>query len=61
MAALPGKQSTLPAKPADGFPKKIAEHAITILVNLSADREVLQNLATDDGFLDAVLARLLVG
>ncbi|KAK8127494.1 hypothetical protein PG984_008602 [Apiospora sp. TS-2023a] len=34
---------------------KIAEHVITILINLSADREVLENLATDEKFLDTIL------
>ncbi|KAJ9138856.1 DUF383-domain-containing protein [Pleurostoma richardsiae] len=37
---------------------KIAEHVLTILVNLSADGEVLENLATDDKFLDVILARV---
>lgn len=37
---------------------KIAEHVITILVNLSADRAVLKSLATDDKFLDFVLSRV---
>ncbi|ORY63231.1 uncharacterized protein BCR38DRAFT_458435 [Pseudomassariella vexata] len=31
---------------------KIAEHAVTMLINLSADRDVLEKLATDDKFLD---------
>ncbi|KAH8681493.1 hypothetical protein BX600DRAFT_429423 [Xylariales sp. PMI_506] len=34
---------------------KIAEHVITILINLSGDREILENLATDDKFLDTIL------
>ncbi|ETS82628.1 hypothetical protein PFICI_04504 [Pestalotiopsis fici W106-1] len=34
---------------------KIAEHVITILINLSADREVLESLATDDQFLTTIL------
>ncbi|KAH8912575.1 DUF383-domain-containing protein [Coniochaeta sp. PMI_546] len=37
---------------------KIAEHVITILVNLSGDREILENLATDDKFLDVVLLHI---
>jgi len=39
---------------------KIAEHVITVLVNLSVDGEVLENLATDGKFLDTVLARVTV-
>ncbi|KAI1497339.1 hypothetical protein F5X99DRAFT_397449 [Biscogniauxia marginata] len=39
---------------------KIAQHVITMLVNLSADREVLECLATDDKFLDEVLKRVTV-
>ncbi|KAK9770239.1 hypothetical protein AB5N19_10981 [Seiridium cardinale] len=35
---------------------KVAEHVITILVNLSADQEVLESLATDDKFLDTILS-----
>ncbi|KAK8080665.1 hypothetical protein PG997_008483 [Apiospora hydei] len=35
---------------------QIAEHVITILINLSADREVLENLATDEKFLDTILS-----
>ncbi|KAL1879409.1 hypothetical protein VTK73DRAFT_6941 [Phialemonium thermophilum] len=34
---------------------KIAAHVITCLVNLSADLEILENLATDDKFLNTVL------
>jgi hypothetical protein len=40
--------------------QKIAEHALTILINLSADREILENLATDDRFLGRVLGRVTV-
>ncbi|KAK8118921.1 DNA-binding protein hgh1 [Apiospora kogelbergensis] len=35
---------------------QIAEHVLTILINLSADREVLENLATDETFLDTILS-----
>ncbi|XDG06752.1 hypothetical protein ABKA04_006367 [Annulohypoxylon sp. FPYF3050] len=37
----------------------IAEHVITILINLAADREILENLATDDKFLDEVLRQII--
>ncbi|KAI8965757.1 DUF383-domain-containing protein [Daldinia sp. FL1419] len=39
---------------------KIAEHVITILINLAADREILESLATDDKFLDEVLRQIIV-
>ncbi|KAI0175934.1 hypothetical protein GGR52DRAFT_337335 [Hypoxylon sp. FL1284] len=39
---------------------KIAEHVISILINLSADREVLESLATDDKFLGEVLRQIIV-
>ncbi|KAI1209914.1 DUF383-domain-containing protein [Annulohypoxylon truncatum] len=39
---------------------KIAEHVITILINLAADREILEILATDDKFLDEVLRQIIV-
>ncbi|KAI1877163.1 uncharacterized protein JN550_001235 [Neoarthrinium moseri] len=38
---------------------KIAEHVVTILVNLSADRDVLECLATDDKFLDTILGYVI--
>ncbi|KAH8879194.1 DUF383-domain-containing protein [Thozetella sp. PMI_491] len=37
---------------------KIAEHVITILINLSGDRDVLQSLAEDDRFLDLAFERV---
>ncbi|KAJ2903759.1 hypothetical protein MKZ38_009411 [Zalerion maritima] len=37
---------------------KISEHALTILVNLSADGDVLEKLATDDTFVRVVLIRV---
>ncbi|PWY64529.1 DNA-binding protein HGH1 [Aspergillus heteromorphus CBS 117.55] len=36
----------------------IAKNAITMLVNLSADEEVLANLAEDDAFLETLLVKL---
>ncbi|EFW98846.1 DNA-binding protein [Grosmannia clavigera kw1407] len=36
--------------------EKIAEHVITILINLSGDPEVLNNLASDQKFLDLIFA-----
>ncbi|CAK7268862.1 Protein hgh1 [Sporothrix epigloea] len=37
---------------------KIAEHALTILINLSGDADVLKDLATDDKFLDLLFILL---
>ncbi|KAI2780837.1 hypothetical protein F4815DRAFT_116144 [Daldinia loculata] len=39
---------------------KIAEHVITILINLAADQEILESLATDDKFLDEVLRQIII-
>ncbi|KAL4880514.1 hypothetical protein BJY04DRAFT_79527 [Aspergillus karnatakaensis] len=36
----------------------IASNALTILVNLSGDQEVLDNLATDDAFLETLLLKV---
>ncbi|KAI9841085.1 MAG: hypothetical protein M1837_000989 [Sclerophora amabilis] len=36
----------------------ISNNALTILINLSDDREVLQSLATDDEFLESLLLRM---
>jgi len=36
----------------------IAKNALTILINLSHDRDVLQNLANDDAFLETLIARV---
>ncbi|KAL2005030.1 hypothetical protein VTN00DRAFT_2880 [Thermoascus crustaceus] len=36
----------------------IAKNALTILINLSADEEVLANLAEDDAFLETLLAKV---
>lgn len=41
--------------------QQIAQHALTILVNLAADGEILRNLATDDKFLSVIFARIVVG
>ena len=38
----------------------IAKNALTILINISNDQEVLHNLATDDAFLESLLARVTV-
>ncbi|CAK7240998.1 MAG: Protein hgh1 [Sporothrix thermara] len=37
---------------------KIAEHALTILINLSGDADVLKDLATDEKFLDLLFILL---
>ncbi|KAF2859933.1 DUF383-domain-containing protein [Piedraia hortae CBS 480.64] len=37
----------------------IAKNAITILINTSEDGEVLENLATDDAFLESILRRVV--
>ncbi|KAI1074963.1 hypothetical protein F5B20DRAFT_561783 [Whalleya microplaca] len=39
---------------------KIAEHVITMLINLSADREILESLATDQRVLDEILNRIVI-
>lgn len=36
----------------------IAKNAVTILINLSTDREILEALASDDVFLETLLSRL---
>lgn len=41
--------------------QQIAQHALTILVNLAADGEILKNLATDDKFLRVIFSRIIVG
>ncbi|KAI1304473.1 hypothetical protein F5Y03DRAFT_357422 [Xylaria venustula] len=38
----------------------IAEHIITILINLSADHEILENLVSDDKFVSEVLRQIIV-
>ncbi|KAI0200386.1 hypothetical protein F4808DRAFT_429702 [Astrocystis sublimbata] len=37
-----------------------AEHILTILINLSADNEILENLASDDKFLSEILRQIIV-
>lgn len=37
----------------------IAEHVVTILVNLSWDRDVLESLTTDDKFLETILSYIV--
>ncbi|KAI1399123.1 DUF383-domain-containing protein [Hypoxylon fuscum] len=39
---------------------KIAEHVISILINLAADREILECLATDEKFLDEILRQIII-
>ncbi|SPN97556.1 related to FAM203 family protein C1020.12c [Cephalotrichum gorgonifer] len=39
---------------------KIGGHALTILVNLSGEDDVLDSLTTDDKFLDLVLSKIVV-
>ncbi|KAI1265840.1 hypothetical protein F5Y18DRAFT_29593 [Xylariaceae sp. FL1019] len=39
---------------------QIAVHVITILVNLSADQEILENLAKDDKFLSEIFRQITV-
>lgn len=39
---------------------QIAKNALTILVNVSEDGEVLKNLATDDAFMESLLRRVTV-
>ncbi|OLN88228.1 HGH1-like protein [Colletotrichum chlorophyti] len=38
---------------------KIAEHAVTILINLTAEKDVLENVATDDKFLTIILEMMV--
>ena len=42
------------------FWQRIAQNALTILINLSSDEEVLGNLAEDDTFLETVLKKITV-
>jgi hypothetical protein len=37
-----------------------AENLLEILVNLSGDKEILENLATDEKFLDVILLHITV-
>jgi hypothetical protein len=38
----------------------IAKNALTILINISSDTEVLKSLAKDDDFLESLLSRITV-
>lgn len=38
----------------------IAKNALTMLINLSEDKQILQNLATDDTFLESLMLRITV-
>lgn len=38
----------------------IAKNGLTILINISADAEVLKSLASDDAFLETLLSRITV-
>lgn len=38
----------------------IAKNALTILINISSDAEVLKSLAKDDAFLESLLSRITV-
>ena len=40
--------------------QQIAQHALTILVNIAADAEVLNYLASDEKFLDVIFSRIMV-
>ncbi|KAL8996636.1 MAG: hypothetical protein Q9188_006525 [Gyalolechia gomerana] len=38
----------------------IARNALTILINISTDPEILKSLAEDDAFLETILSRITV-
>jgi hypothetical protein len=40
--------------------QQIAEHIVTILINLSTDHEILENLASDNKFLAEVFRQIVV-
>jgi hypothetical protein len=40
--------------------QKIAEHALTILVNLTGEQDVVELLAANDKFVDSLLAKIVV-
>jgi hypothetical protein len=40
--------------------QQIAKNALTILINISTDREILECLVKDDQFLESLLVRLTV-
>jgi len=39
---------------------KVAEHVLTILINLTADQEILEKVASDDKFLDDLLGYVVL-
>ncbi|KAI1779748.1 hypothetical protein F4818DRAFT_437053 [Hypoxylon cercidicola] len=39
---------------------KIAEHVISILINISADQDILESLATDEKFLNEILRQIII-
>jgi hypothetical protein len=43
-----------------GNGQPIAKNALTILINISHDAEVLDNLAADDAFLETLLKKITV-
>ena len=42
------------------YVQPIAKNALTILINISGDQDVLESLAKDDAFLDTLLLRITV-
>ena len=38
----------------------IAKNALTILINISSDRDILKNIVHDDAFLESLLLRITV-
>lgn len=40
--------------------KPTAKHALTILINISSDQEVLRDIVNDDAFLESLLLRITV-
>lgn len=40
--------------------KPISKSALTILINLADDKEILHKLATDDAFVETLLLRITV-
>ena len=41
-------------------PKPIAKNALTILINISGDRDVLDDISNDKDFLESLLLRITV-
>ena len=40
--------------------QKVAEHALTILINLTGDPEILEAVATDETYKERLLAKIVV-